>query len=335
MSRKTNTEKVAVIDRDWSDLFGFETIFSRCRELLTAGRWPQVVLIEGREGLGKRKLLAQLTAMLFCTEHRACGTCAGCVSVRRGFQSDLLWLETEGAIKVAETEQLQEHLQYQARGGSERVAVMVDIEELTDQAANRLLKMFEEPPPTARILLSCSRPRQLLPTIASRLVRWHIQPPAMDKSLPWLLAKAQARDYSLDAASAIELLERNGLAPGRAWQQLVLLHDKSREALDRLHTLLLRPLNGESLQELQELLKQQGWKANELAQHFELLLNRYYKSCLGLVISPHPRMQGDSPDIKRLRHWRKILQQVYRAGGSGHNHLNTQMVAEALGAVDR
>jgi hypothetical protein len=173
-----------------------------------------------------------------------------------------------------------------------------------------------------------------LATITSRLVRWHVQPPALELSQRWLVGAAQENGITISEKEAREALERYSLAPGRALMALKLANSLEQEAQNRLAALMLKPLEGRDLQELQELLKQQGWKANELAQHFELLLNRYYKWSLGLMDErpAHWPASIGAPDPRLLRQRRRILQQIYRGGGQGHNFLNTQLAAEALGS---
>ncbi len=330
MSRATTSKQAVELPplRSWDGLFGHEAVCAEVQTMLAQNSLPQVILFEGRDGIGKRKLMAAVLGLMFCEEQRACAVCEGCRAVQHGYHPDVLWIESEATLKVAEAEKVQEHLtvraQQQAGGRGDRVAVLIDIEELTDQAANRLLKTLEEPPAQSRILLSCSRVSQLLPTIRSRLVRWHVQPPAMAKSLEWLEAKANEEGLQHDPKMLRQALERFGLSPGRALQALREDQALDAESVRRLETLLFKPMDGAHLAEMQELLKAQGWKADHLAQRLELLLNRYYKWSLGLTVpETHP------VDFKRIKHWRSILQEVYRAGGSGHNHLNSQMIAEA------
>jgi len=61
-----------------------------------------------------------------------------------------------------------------------RVFVLEDAHTLNDQAANRLLKTLEEPPPFAHLVLLAPSPREVLPTIVSRcqLVRFDPLPSA-------------------------------------------------------------------------------------------------------------------------------------------------------------
>jgi DNA polymerase III delta prime subunit len=332
--RKTSSEEIPRAPvRSFADLIGFQDIITAFNELATRDRVPQVLLFEGRPAIGKRKLLARLAATIYCETRDGCGHCQGCHSVIHGYQPDLLWIENDGPIKVAEAEAIQEHLSYQS-SGAQRVVVITDIEDMNDQAANRLLKTLEEPPPRTQFLISTSRARQLLATITSRLVRWHVQPPPIESSLRWLMGSLKEAGLAVSEHDAREALERYSLAPGRTLLALKMANSVEQEAQHRLASLLLKPLEGKDLHELQDLLKQQGWKANELAQHFELLLNRYYKWSLGLIAerpSHWPASIG-APDPRLLRQRRRILQQIYRGGGQGHNFLNAQLAAEALGS---
>ncbi|MCX6129105.1 MAG: hypothetical protein NTX25_08600 [Proteobacteria bacterium] len=312
--------------RSFADLIGFEAELRNFAELLRSDRLSQVLLFEGRPAIGKRMLLAKLAALIFCETQSACAQCPACLRVIHGHEADLLWIETSGAFKVSEAELVQEHLAYQANARSYRVVVITDIEEMTDQAANRLLKTLEEPPAGSLILLSCSRPQQLLPTIRSRLLCWRLMPAPLELSIPCLQAKAEAAGLMCDARDAQSYLERSGFALGQAWQLLQKMSALEQSSIKRLNELLLKTPDGQELQEIQELLKQQGWKANELAQHFELLLNQYYKASLGLS----PGSPALLPDSRQIRQRRRILQQIYRAGGSTHNYLNVQLAAEAL-----
>jgi DNA polymerase III subunit delta' len=70
--------------------------------------------------------------------------------------------------------------------GGWRVVVVDGAEELNQASANALLKVLEEPPPRAVLLLVCAAPGRLLPTIRSRCRRLRLDPlgqEAMDQLL--------------------------------------------------------------------------------------------------------------------------------------------------------
>ena len=72
--------------------------------------------------------------------------------------------------------------------GGWRVVVVDGAEELNQASANALLKILEEPPPRAILLLVCSAPGRLLPTIRSRCRRLRLTP-LSDAAMADLLAR--------------------------------------------------------------------------------------------------------------------------------------------------
>jgi DNA polymerase-3 subunit delta' len=60
--------------------------------------------------------------------------------------------------------------------GGWRIAIVDTADDMNDAAANALLKMLEEPPPRAMLLLLSNVPGRLLPTIRSRCQRLALRP---------------------------------------------------------------------------------------------------------------------------------------------------------------
>ena len=56
--------------------------------------------------------------------------------------------------------------------GGRRVVIIDPVEAMNPFTANALLKLLEEPPADATLLLVSSQPRRLLPTIRSRCQQW-------------------------------------------------------------------------------------------------------------------------------------------------------------------
>ena len=101
------------------------------------------------------------------------------------------------AITVDEVRALKAHFQLSAPDGGWRVAIVDAADELTDAAANALLKVLEEPPARAAILLVCHQPARLMPTIRSRCRTLRLDPLAPDD-----LARALAAAGAPPAADA-------------------------------------------------------------------------------------------------------------------------------------
>ena len=99
-----------------------------------------------------------------------------------------------------------------AAEGGWRVVIVDGADHLNRNAANALLKLLEEPPPKAIMLLVCSAPGRLLPTIRSRCRSLRLAPlddVVMREVLDPLLPDLSPHDRQ-------SLVELAGGSPGRA-----------------------------------------------------------------------------------------------------------------------
>src|SRR5262249_25730341 len=119
--------------------------------------------------------------------------------------------------------------------GGWRVCIVDTADELQyPQAANALLKILEEPPPNALLLLISHAPARLLPTIRSRCRRLTLRPlSAAD------VARAAALALGRDAEEA-ELREASTLAEGSVGRALTLLEGPALALRKRVVDLLER-----------------------------------------------------------------------------------------------
>ena len=147
--------------------------------LRPTGSPSHAYLFHGPPGAGKRTLARACAAARLLGGARTPDTVAE--RVARGAHPDLAWATPSGAgeMLVADVEEpvvaAAAHTPFES---CRRVFVIEDAHTMNDQAANRLLKTLEEPPPFVHLILLAPSPRDVLPTIASRcqLVRLHPPP---------------------------------------------------------------------------------------------------------------------------------------------------------------
>ena len=317
---------------DWRCLFGHDQVIRRWRELLQLHALPQVILLSGRAGIGKRSLLAALAALDACTSRAACGSCESCLWLLCGTHPEVLWVDPgEQRLTLEDAARVQDHLSFCAEGGrGARVAVIVDADRLTHQAANRLLKILEEPPLGSRIFLSTSRVDAMLPTILSRCVRWRIDPPSAAVSLDWLRRELDTKDHQLarDEERLMALLKRAGQSPGVA----LALVASGRELLELQEDFWSPSGIPQALAAAAEAAGNLGNKApgaSSLAQgldEWEIELNAYYRKLLAQSVAVDPRI---------VHRRRKILQAVRAKALRSKVPLNPLLTAEgvALAAI--
>jgi DNA polymerase-3 subunit delta' len=179
-------------------------------------------LFHGPAGAGKRD-----AARAFAAELLAEGVPDPDSARRRateGVHPDLTWVRPSGAAEmlVGDIEEpvvgAATRTPFEAR---RRVFVIEGADTMNDQAANKMLKTLEEPPPFAHLVLLTNKPGNILETIASRcqLVRFEAATPAelshrlqTKHGVPPLTADACARLALGDAERALTLALADGPA---------------------------------------------------------------------------------------------------------------------------
>ncbi len=123
---------------------------------LAGGRVSHAYLFSGPDGTGKSVLALEfafhLTGSAQDTNH-----------------PDILVSEPEGAsFKIEQARWVQRELSMKPVSAARRVAIIKRAEKMTDEAANSLLKILEDPPAAAVLILLTSNVNVILPTIVSR-----------------------------------------------------------------------------------------------------------------------------------------------------------------------
>ena len=185
-----------------------ETI-ARIREMLARDRFPHAVILSGAEGAGKYTLAQMIAKALNCLEPPKpgglpdfCGHCRNCTRIAQADDLDTRFneaVETREAMREADKREarviVQTHPEvivvppdppqmliklgqvrlvidrvfYKPVEARRKVAIFTE-SSFMKEAAHSLLKVLEEPPEYATLILLSTNPGELLPTIRSRCV---------------------------------------------------------------------------------------------------------------------------------------------------------------------
>jgi DNA polymerase-3 subunit delta' len=107
----------------------------------------------------------------------AAGSHPGLLALKRGLNKEGKLMSVLG---VDEIRRLGQFFGMTSEAGGWRVAIVDTADDMNDSAANALLKLLEEPPPRAMLLLIANAPGRLLPTIRSRCQRLDLRPLAAE-----------------------------------------------------------------------------------------------------------------------------------------------------------
>lgn len=204
-------------------------IIHHLRSAVTKGQVHHAYLFYGPDGVGKKTTAYALAAALNCLapeKGNACGRCSACLAVAGGTHPDLYQINPQGKnIKIDQIRGLQEALSYKRWQGNYKIAIIDEGDLLTDEAANSLLKILEEPSEKTCFVLITSRPQSLLPTIWSRCQKYSF------RALPPELTEQILLDQGVPSSQARLFARLSYGSPGQALAKLEdgdFLHDRQK-----------------------------------------------------------------------------------------------------------
>jgi DNA polymerase-3 subunit delta' len=230
----------------FEDFIGNHLTTAAVANLIERDRLPHTLLFHGPEGVGKATLARRMAAVLLSepskleqddlsrpeNEQRILER-EKLPSEKRAedpllFAShpDFLTFPPEGPLRQISIQQvrlLRQMGQYAPLKGKRKVVLIDHLDRANEQAANSLLKTLEEPPEHLLLLATAENVYDLLPTIRSRSVMFHMTP----------LAEADMRDFV--AARGLDEPERRIAlswgSPGLAVRLDLADYDRRRAAM--------------------------------------------------------------------------------------------------------
>ncbi len=204
MARKVRTQESVELDRvegaphprETTRLLGQDAALGIVSRAIRGRRPPQAWLMCGPPGVGKATMAYRIARYLLthgatnrgpadlsvaandpAALQLAAGSHPGLLVLKRRFNADGKLMTVLG---VDEMSRLNSFFGMTSGAGGWRVVIVDTADDMNDNAANALLKLLEEPPSRAMLLLLTNTPGRLLPTIRSRCQRLTLRPLSLE-----------------------------------------------------------------------------------------------------------------------------------------------------------
>ena len=290
--------------RETAQLFGHVDAEQLLLEAYRSGHIPHAWLIGGERGIGKATLAYRMARFVFAhpdptapavQKAKSLAVPADHPVARRvasQSHSDLLVLErvvnekTGKLYTVIRVEDVRRTVSFfgsTAGEGGWRIAILDSVDELAKEGENALLKVLEEPPPRALLLLVSHAPGQVIPTIRSRCRRLVLRPLAEEHVVQAATAALGKTTVTPDIRAAAEA------ADGSVERALMFLSGSALDLRQRISALLQRlpDVDPRSLHELGDSMA--GTEPATLAAFMDTV-NTWLSARLNNAASGLPRM---------------------------------------------
>jgi DNA polymerase-3 subunit delta' len=156
----------------WNEIVGQPVAIRQLRNTLQRNRVGHAYLFFGPEGVGKHTTARIFAQALNCQEgafQEACGQCRSCNLIAVGKHPDVLEVSASGVnIRIKQIQEIIRQSQFSPVEGQWKVFLINGAESMNSEAANKLLKILEEPPEKTIFILTSRATFGLLETILSR-----------------------------------------------------------------------------------------------------------------------------------------------------------------------
>ncbi|MBE3520142.1 MAG: DNA polymerase III subunit delta' [Firmicutes bacterium] len=159
----------------FGDIVGQDLAIAVLRASLTSGRLAHAYIFRGPSGCGKATTGRVFARYLLCSRvsegksEEPCGQCPSCVRFSYGTHPDFFDVgKDQRTIKIEDSHQMIEDSMKKPFLASRKVFLLRNVENMTREASNALLKALEEPPPSTCFILTSSNPAAVPDTVISR-----------------------------------------------------------------------------------------------------------------------------------------------------------------------
>src|SRR5580704_16151351 len=155
----------------FSEIVGQQHVTRTLANAINSNRVAHAYIFSGVRGVGKTTTALILAKALNCVKGPTSepdGTCDSCREISAGNSLDVIEIDAASNRGIDQIRELREMVRYAPATSRNKVVILDEAHQLTDEASNALLKTLEEPPERVVFILATTRAEDLVETIKSR-----------------------------------------------------------------------------------------------------------------------------------------------------------------------
>ncbi len=170
----------------FDQIVGHDNIIQHMQHAYSMSKISHAYILEGDEGMGKKRLAGTYAKLLQCENPRdgkACHSCSSCKQFESSNHPDVIHITPTKKTGYGVNdirEQILQDIHIKPYKSQYKIYIIEKADTMTVQAQNSLLKTIEEPPSYGVFFLLATNTRRFLQTILSRTVTLVLKPIALD-----------------------------------------------------------------------------------------------------------------------------------------------------------